>query len=163
MKRIRLLMFLLSLIVGGGSVWAQTSWQGVSEITSGKEYYIVNDATGLFLTPGNNWGTRATLDESSAGTATVTLDNDKYTIKFTWPNSGNGLFVDAADGSTVYCDRNNQNSYFWTITSNGDNTFSIQLASDQEKYKGHSGCLVRPPDPDRCRSPYLLPAFSQAL
>ena len=119
----RKLLFAALCVVGAlGTLRAQTTLTGVSEITSGQEYYIVNDETGLFMTPGNNWGTRATLDESSAGTATVTLADGKYAIIFTWPSHGNGLFVDSDDGSNVYCDRNNQGNYFWTITPNGDNT-----------------------------------------
>ena len=137
MKKIKLFLAAFAAMVGL-SASAQTTWTGVSEITSGQEYYIVNDATGLFVTPGNNWGTRATLDESPAGTATVTLADGKYTIIFTWPSHGNGLFVDSDDGSNVYCDRNAQANYFWTITSNGDNTFNIQLASDQARYNSAS-------------------------
>lgn len=135
MKQKLLLALLALFTLGGSNLFAQTTWTGVSEITSGEEYYIVNDATGLFLTPGNNWGTRATLDESPAGTATVTLADGKYTIVFTWPSGGNGLFVDSDDGNNIFCDRNNQANYFWTIDSNGDNTFTLQLASDQARYK----------------------------
>ncbi len=134
MKKLKLFLAAFAAMVGL-SASAQTNWTGVSEITSGQEYYIVNDATGFFVTPGNNWGTRATLDESPAGTARVTLADGKYTIIFTWPSGGNGLFVNTDDGSEVFCDRNNQANYFWTINSNGDNTFSIQLASDQARYK----------------------------
>lgn len=138
MKHLRLFLALFTLLIGGANASAQTTLTGVSEIISGQEYYIVNDNTGLFLTPGNNWGTRATLDESSAGTAKVTLTGGKYTIIFTWPQGGTGMFVDTDDGSAVYCDRNNQGNYYWTITSNGDNTFNIQLASDQARYKAES-------------------------
>ncbi|MBP5770569.1 MAG: hypothetical protein J6W75_04320 [Bacteroidaceae bacterium] len=133
MKKIKLFLAAVAAMVTMGAS-AQTDWEGVSSITSGKSYYIVNDATGLFITPGNNWGTRATLDESPAGPATVTLSNGKYTIVFTNPNGGNGLFVDTNDGSSLFCDRNDQANYFWTITSNGDKTFNVQLASDQARY-----------------------------
>lgn len=133
MKKIKLLLAAMAAMVGLGAN-AQTDWTGVSEITSGKAYYIVNDATGLFIAPGNNWGTRATLDESPAAPATVTLADGKYTIIFTNPAGGNGLFVDADDGSALFCDRNNQGNYFWTITYNGDNTFNVKLASDQARY-----------------------------
>ncbi|MBR1755254.1 MAG: carbohydrate binding domain-containing protein, partial [Bacteroidaceae bacterium] len=138
MKQIKFFLAVFAAMVGVGNAQAQTSWQGVSEITSGQEYYIVNDATGLFLTPGNNWGTRATLDESPAGTATVTLSDGKYTIIFTWPEHGNGLFVNTDDGSEVFCDRNNQANYFWAIESNGDKTFNVKLASDQARYNANS-------------------------
>ena len=134
MKQKLLLALLALFTLGGSNLQAQTTWTGVSEITSGEEYYIVNDATGLFLTPGNNWGTQATLDESPAGTARVTLADGKYTIVFTWPSGGNGLFVNADDGSSLFCDMNNQGNNYWTINYNGDNTFSLQLATDQARY-----------------------------
>ncbi len=132
MKR---LLFAMLCIVSALGMRAQTTLTGVGSITSGEQYYIVNDATGLFLTPGNDYGTRATLDQSSCGPATVTLADGKYTIKWSY---GNGLFVNADDGSSLYCDMNNQGNNYWTITSNGDNTFSLQLASDQARYNADS-------------------------
>lgn len=134
MKKIKLLLAAAALMIGG-SVSAQTALSGVSSITSGEQYYIVNDATGLFLTPGNNYGTRATLDQSSCGPATVTLSDGKYTIKWSY---GNGLFVNADDGSSLYCDMNNQGNNYFTITPNGDNTFNVQLASGQSRYNESS-------------------------
>ena len=135
MKKLKLFLAAMAAMVGLTSVQAQTTLTGVSEITSGEKYYIVNDATGLFLTPGNDYGTRATLDQSSCGPATVTSENDGYTIKW---SLGNGLFVNADDGSSLYCDMNNQGNNFWTITSNGDNTFSLQLATNQARYNASS-------------------------
>lgn len=135
MKKLKLFLAAMAAMVGLTSVQAQTTLTGVSEITSGEQYYIVNDATGLFLTPGNDYGTRATLDQSSCGPATVTSENDGYTIKW---SLGNGLFVNADDGSSLYCDMNNQGNNFWTITSNGDNTFSLQLATNQARYNASS-------------------------
>ena len=129
------LLFAMLCIVSALGMRAQTTLTGVGSITSGEQYYIVNDATGLFLTSGNDYGTRATLDQSSCGPATVTLADGKYTIKW---SLGNGLFVNADDGSSLYCDMNNQGNNYWTITPNGDNTFSLQLASDQARYNAAS-------------------------
>ena len=129
------LLFAMLCIVSALGLRAQTTLTGVGSITSGEQYYIVNDATGLFLTSGNDYGTRATLDQSSCGPATVALADGKYTIKW---SLGNGLFVNADDGSSLYCDMNNQGNNYWTITPNGDNTFSLQLASDQARYNAAS-------------------------
>ena len=129
------LLFAMLCIVSALGMRAQTTLTGVGSITSGEQYYIVNDATGLFLTSGNDYGTRATLDQSSCGPATVTLADGKYTIKW---SLGKGLFVNRDDGSELFCDMNNQGNNYWTITSNGDNTFSLQLASDQKHYNAAS-------------------------
>ena len=129
------LLFAMLCIVSALGMRAQTTLTGVGSITSGEQYYIVNDATGLLLTSGNDYGTRATLDQSSCGPATVTLADGKYTIKW---SLGKGLFVNKDDGSELFCDMNNQGNNYWTITSNGDNTFSLQLASDQKHYNAAS-------------------------
>lgn len=108
-------MFLLSLIVGGGSVWAQ-DWTA-SEVGTGN-YYLYNVGKGQFLTRGNGWGTQASVSANSALTVTLEEYNGAYKLRTNIQGSGRG--VENLDGGTIYTDQSNGKNSTWTFTKVAD-------------------------------------------
>ena len=114
MKRIRLLMFLLSLIVGGGSVWAQTLT--ASEVGAG-DFVLYNVGTSQYFTKGNGYGTQASIttngNPSSAMTLTLSEIDGNYKL-------GNGNYgIEYLSGGTIYTDQSRNKNSTWTFTQVG--------------------------------------------
>lgn len=70
MKRIRLLLVLLSFMIGG-SIYAQEAGT----------YYLYNESTGLFLSRGASWGTRSVGDHFGIAFEMTKVSDHVYTLK----------------------------------------------------------------------------------
>ena len=111
------------------SALADTQWTGASEIVSGTKYYIVNVATGMYLTTHNDgdYSTRACIGTVPFYIATVS-EKDKddkgtcYEIKF---ESDSRLLK--YDNSKIWTDGTSGDRRRFYITKVGDtNNFRIQ-------------------------------------
>jgi len=83
-------------------------------VRAGKSYYILNVATGLWLTEGDNWGTHASLD--SVGASLQLLTNDTgYSVRTPF---GSQYMNAASDG--VWLDQSTKCKWFFTKVANSD-------------------------------------------
>lgn len=136
MKRIRLLMFLLSLIVGGGSVWAQ-SW--TAQAPANGDFYLYNVGTGKFLSCGEDWGTHAVVGNGALKFTLANNGSGAYTL-YTINNFSFGNPNAAQLQSNGYVDQN-VNATTWTFTEvNGlENTYTLRSAMGDYLYAPSDG------------------------
>lgn len=105
-----------------------------SEVAAG-DFYIVNAATGLFLTGANSWGTQASL-ETHGTPFTVTVGEGVYTLNSHFQeNTGtNKCYFNG-----TYVDGNSTNLY---IASLGSGKYSISTAASSEYVTALSSGIV---------------------
>ena len=88
MKKLKLFFAACALLLGGSNASAQ------QEPVSGTSYYLYNVESGLFLSRGSNWATKAVTNEVGAPWL-VTINEGKYTLKmldiYTAGDTGKGL------------------------------------------------------------------------
>ena len=73
MRKLKLLLAACALFVGAGTSWAAQTPE------AGGVYYLYNEATGLFMSRGATWGTRALADNYGVPIK-LTLTDGKYTL-----------------------------------------------------------------------------------
>lgn len=112
----------------------------------GTEMYLYNVEFGGFLTAGNNWGTRASVDKADGYKWKFTAgDNENvYTLQdFNMAKGGKWMNMMAEGDEAVYTDAGNQpGQHTWYVVDNGDGTFKIKNTVRGEKMLAWDGGTV---------------------
>ena len=138
MKHFRLLLTLLTLIIGGVSVSAQT-WTG-SEVGEGKAL-LYNVGTGKYLTRGNGWNTQASIGTERAA-MTVLLENYDGKYKIRTNVNGDGKGFEHLSGGTVYSDQSANKNSTWTFTNVGTNEAPVYNIISADNHGGGEGAFL---------------------
>ena len=134
-------MFLLSLIVGGGSVWAQ-SWTA-SEVGAG-DFVLYNVGAGQYFISGNGWGSQASITSngSAASARTITIEAYDGNYKLRTNQNGDGNGVEHLDGGTIYNDQSRKKNSTWTFTQVGTDNGPIYTIMSAANHGGGSGVYM---------------------
>ena len=144
-------MFLLSLIVGGGSVWAQ-SWTN-SDLANGR-YVLYNVGSGRYLGPGNSWGTQASLIQFSHYNTLAKKSDGVYTIESQVSNGGTKYYFTGS-----YMDGNAADV---TIKDNGEGIFTLSNGTTYYGYDGSSTVLASNlTDPTNANAQWKVMAYDE--
>ncbi|MBQ9363702.1 MAG: hypothetical protein IJT97_09855 [Bacteroidaceae bacterium] len=102
------------------------------------EYYLQDVATGLFLAPGNNWGTHASLKANPVAFKLASISNAVYTFESCVSNGGSNYYLNGA-----YCDGAASNIY---VTKADDGAYYLSNVDATAYYttgaQGGEGYLV---------------------
>lgn len=125
----------LAALAVGSSAWAQ-GWVGET-VTAGTDYYLYNVEAGYFLSAGNNWGTRATLDTpgfivtpSASGSGYI-LSTSKNGTKGGINYNGKGV------GANGYMDNGDKN--VWTLENVGTDEAPVYTMKSGTAYLYYDG------------------------
>lgn len=127
MKKLKLLFAAFALLLGGSNAWAQET------PTDNGVYYMYNKESGLFLTRGNNWGTRAVARPVGLPWK-VSVADDKYTLRMydiTVAGSTAGF------GDNAFTD--NGSPLAFTPIAGNDGGFKLQNGSNYITCPGSAG------------------------
>lgn len=134
MRKLKLLLTMLILLVGGVSFVNAQGWTA-SPVGAGT-YYLYNVGAGKFLCSGNNWGSHASVTEggipvtlsASGGDYTIStaaIYSDKY-LNGEWMDSDAMNWTFEEVSTNVYKIKNGDKVLFW----NGSTSTNLSFGSD---------------------------------
>ena len=136
MKRKTLLALAVALLCSVGS-WAQ-KWTVGSEVAAG-DYYIYNIGADNYLTRGNDWNMRCSVDEGGLVVTVTAGDNaGEYYLKTKYNYIGSDGYVDKATNNKDYCT--------WKVeaaeVAGYTNAYTLKSVSNEnDKQSGHDQYL----------------------
>lgn len=99
-----------------------------TEIADGKDYWLINAATGKYLGGANNWGTRASLIEHGIPFKFIKTPEGAYQLDSYTTNGGNSHFLALANGTDdPFID---QPAMDITFTPNDNGSFSLEVGEN---------------------------------
>lgn len=136
MKRKTLLALAVALLCSVGA-WAQ-KWTVGSEVAAG-DYYIYNIGADNYLTRGNDWNMRCSVDEGGLVVTVTAGDNaGEYYLKTKYNYIGSDGYVDKATNNKDYCT--------WKVeaaeVAGYTNAYTLKSVSNEnDKQSGHDQYL----------------------
>ena len=108
-----------------------------ASFTDGGKYLFKNVATGKYMAPGSDWGTRASLIAPTHFN-TIHLNNGKYKIESQVSNGGTSYYLGLNNESKMYLDNGGKEL---NITNIGNDTF-IMSFDGESSYIGYDGSNI---------------------
>ncbi len=121
MKTKNFIITLVALLAFAGNAWAQT-WTA-SAVGAG-EFYLYNVGAEAYMVPGNNWGTRASVNPIGGTTLTLAVSGNGYTISTAPLFSGRYL------GQDGYMDNGTAFAWVFEPVTGETNVYKMKRNSD---------------------------------